>query len=252
MFKVFTLNVSAGNLSAWAPAGFSLLSKYEAIVELIKHHSPQLISLQELDSQAAKYFIAALGSAADAGWQHLTQAESHCHSTHIWAAASLQAKPKRSVGPVAIAQIQLTGDDGCFYFAGCHLEPYAQGACLRLQQIAATLRSLPPRCRLVLAGDCNMRNAENSSVEALGLGDAFKQAGSPPSHSFTWNSTINKYHGADQRAYTGRYDRIYLSGFVATELQMVANQPMTPGHADYLSDHFGLVATVQLLPQQAS
>lgn len=118
MFKVFTLNVSAGNLSAWAPAGFSLLSKYEAIVELIKHHSPQLISLQELDSQAAKYFIAALGSAADAGWQHLTQAESHCHSTHIWAAASLQAKPKRSVGPVAIAQIQLTGDDGCFYFAG--------------------------------------------------------------------------------------------------------------------------------------
>jgi hypothetical protein len=33
------------------------------------------------------------------------------------------------------------------------------------------------------------------AVEALGLGDAWVQAGSPKEHSYTWNSRINKYHG---------------------------------------------------------
>lgn len=33
------------------------------------------------------------------------------------------------------------------------------------------------------------------AVEALGLGDAWVQAGSPKEHNYTWNSRINKYHG---------------------------------------------------------
>lgn len=47
--------------------------------------------------------------------------------------------------------------------AGCHLEPFAEGADMRLQEITYLLRTLPPRCHLVLTGDTNMRAAENAS-----------------------------------------------------------------------------------------
>lgn len=40
----------------------------------------------------------------------------------------------------------------------------------RLMQVEDALRAVPPRSRLILAGDCNMRNAENESGAALARG----------------------------------------------------------------------------------
>ena len=51
---------------------------------------------------------------------------------------------------------------------------------------------------------------------------------------------------ADAFAYIARYDRVYLRGLAATGIQIVANQPVTPGGGDYLSDHFGLLCTATL------
>jgi hypothetical protein len=51
---------------------------------------------------------------------------------------------------------------------------------------------------------------------------------------------------ADAFAYIARYDRVYLRGLTATGIQIVANQPVTPGGGDYLSDHFGLLCTATL------
>ncbi len=54
---------------------------------------------------------------------------------------------------------------------------------------------------------------------------------------------------AETRAYTARYDRIYLRGLSAAELRLVADRECTLGRGDFLSDHFGLLATVDI-PQQ--
>ena len=54
---------------------------------------------------------------------------------------------------------------------------------------------------------------------------------------------------ADTRQYTARYDRVLLRGLEATQLRLVADQPRTPGGGDYLSDHFGLLATLRLSEQ---
>ncbi|KAL4859396.1 Tyrosyl-DNA phosphodiesterase 2 [Chlorella vulgaris] len=250
MMRALTFNISAGNCSAYA-TNLSLQDKYQRVVQLIKQHDPHLISLQELDEMASQ----TIGGGLAADYTHLGSAESHCGSTHIWALHSLQASPMPSAGCVAMAKIPLplpegmsgtAGSAGYFVFAGCHLEPFSDGAPMRLKQLEVALRSMPPRCRLVLAGDLNMRNAEEPSVEGLGLSDASKWAGSKA--LFTWNSSINKYHGPEQRSYTARYDRVYLRGWSCQQLQLIANEPVTPGHLDYLSDHFGLLATLQLLP----
>lgn len=73
----------------------------------------------------------------------------------LWALASLRAQALRAVGPVAVARLPLPlpggagnghggaaagGDGGYLYFAGCHLEPFAEGAGRRLKQIKAALR----------------------------------------------------------------------------------------------------------------
>lgn len=47
--------------------------------------------------------------------------------------------------------------------AGCHLEPFTEGAPLRLRAVQGLLRALPPRCRLVLAGDTNLRQKEDAA-----------------------------------------------------------------------------------------
>ena len=51
---------------------------------------------------------------------------------------------------------------------------------------------------------------------------------------------------ADAFAFIARYDRVYLRGLAAAGVQVVGNQPVTPGGGDYLSDHFGLVCTAAL------
>ena len=55
--------------------------------------------------------------------------------------------------------------------AGCHLEPFQDGAPTRLRQLEAFLAEAQRQqaTHIVVAGDTNMRQAEDSSVMALGL-----------------------------------------------------------------------------------
>ncbi|KAL4435626.1 hypothetical protein ABPG77_002589 [Micractinium sp. CCAP 211/92] len=269
--RVLTFNISGANCSALAPPSFGLPAKYAAVAQLVLAEQPELVTLQEVFPEAAAPLAEAL---LLAGYEPCGSVESHCGYTQLWAEARLRARQYGDAGPVAIARIPLplpgpgagvadaagtAGTAGaagqepsllhCIFFAGCHLEPFADGAPQRLRQIEAALRAVPPRSRLVLAGDCNMRNFENAGVEALGLADAFQQLGRPQNANFSWNTRVNRYYGEETRAYTARYDRIYLRGLSAAELRLVADREHTPGRGDFLSDHFGLLATVDI-PQQ--
>ncbi|KAL4425257.1 hypothetical protein ABPG75_009273 [Micractinium tetrahymenae] len=260
--RVLTFNISGANCSALAPPGFSLPTKYAAIAGLVLAERPDLLTLQEVFPEAAAPLAEAL---LLAGYEPCGSVESHCGFTQLWALAHLQARQYGVAGPVAIARIPLPlgahGGGGagaaaaepgflrCLFFAGCHLEPFGDGAAYRLKQVQAALRAVPPRSRLILAGDCNMRNAEDTAVEALGLADAFHQLGRPRGANFSWNTRINSYYGDETRAYTARYDRVYLRGLAAAELRMVADSEQTAGCGDFLSDHFGLLARVEVPPQ---
>lgn len=52
---------------------------------------------------------------------------------------------------------------------------------------------------------------------------------------------------ADTRAYTARYDRIYVRGLEATAYQLIANKPLTPAGGHCMPWNGGHVVCVVLL-----
>lgn len=56
---------------------------------------------------------------------------------------------------------------------------------------------------------------------------------------------------ADTRAYTARYDRIYVRGLEATAYQLIANKPLTPAGGHCMPWNGGHVVCVVLLARTA-
>lgn len=80
----------------------------------------------------------------------------------------------------------------------------------------------------------------------------------PIANKFTWNSFVNKYHGSDAFSFKARFDRIYFHRnathgdgspkpcLQVPSFQLVGNEAIVQGsHKFYLSDHFGIAATIQ-------
>ena len=191
MLRILSFNVSGLNASQACAPGFSLHAKHAWVAQLVLQHAPHLVSLQELSPGGAELLTAALSPS----YLQVGAAPSHCGATYLWALASLQPTAVQSEGPVAIASLPLAAlaaqaassgdaqqaaalaalpDAPSLYFAGCHLEPFTEGAPMRLQQVKAALGCLPAGCRLVLAGDMNMRVKENAAgALCMGWGRAF-------------------------------------------------------------------------------
>jgi hypothetical protein len=131
--------------------------------------------------------------------------------------------------------------------ASCHLAPFDSGSDQRRRQVEIILQAAAaaaveaettrmtdsitrpakgqrPRARVVvLAGDTNMRDEEDDTMEhgEFHLLDAWKLAGSDPATRYSWDTVdhtthgggeyFNQYYGSRTRQYQRRYDRIYLS-----------------------------------------
>ena len=148
--------------------------------------------------------------------------------------------------------------------ASVHLEPFDSGEQKRQRQMELLLQLSSARgVPLIVAGDTNMRDGEDTTMEVeLDFLDFWKMAGSQPESQYTWDTvdhrqensagTFNQYYGQRTRQYRRRYDRIYLSTTdtvsvtVPPSFGLVANHPMT-SDVDFLSDHFGISARLQLL-----
>ena len=84
------------------------------------------------------------------------------------------------------------------------------------------------------------------SCRTQGLTDCWKDAGSIKADGTTWDSNTNLYH-RDGFGFSCRFDRIYSRGGLTTEAFSVAfNTPVQGTAGWYLSDHYGLVATLSL------
>jgi endonuclease/exonuclease/phosphatase family metal-dependent hydrolase len=188
--------------------------------------------------------------------------------------------------PAVMARIRRDGF-GDVFVASVHLEPFGSGARIRTAQLGTVLDSFETgRCGgreaqsgedvigassstgsipVVIAGDTNMRIAEDLDVErGLDLRDAWKDAGANPTTKFTWDTldhvggTYNEYYGPSTRSYRARYDRVYYRGGKATtdtgaallrptRFELIAHCPISPSRNHFLSDHFGVYAEFELL-----
>jgi exonuclease III len=100
---------------------------------------------------------------------------------------------------------------------------------------------------VILVGDFNMRDFEDTATEKLNGGDwvdAWKEAtNSNKKTKFTWNSRENKYHGSDNFSWTCRLDRCYVKSpkVAVKHFGLIGNRPIDGKEGDYLSDHYGIV-----------
>eukprot|EP00986_Skeletonema_menzelii_P018964 scaffold27037_cov134-Skeletonema_menzelii.AAC.11 len=96
---------------------------------------------------------------------------------------------------------------------------------------------------MILLGDYNMRQSEDTSIEnILGI-DAWKAAGSNYRSKFTWDSFANKYH-EDGFSFRARFNRCYVGGenIRVNRFGLIGNKVVEGGSTkDFLSDHYGMV-----------
>jgi endonuclease/exonuclease/phosphatase family metal-dependent hydrolase len=162
-----------------------------------------------------------------------------------------------------------------------HLEPFVDGARMRKRQLGCLAKIAMERdsTPLLIAGDTNMRVAEDPVAEQkLGFLDLWKVAGSDFGTKYTWNTRnelkdgryFNEYYGGDTREYVARYDRIYAANVMTASTRskkrkddsseeesqdsienatfdLVANRPVGDSKRHFLSDHFGITSTVQVV-----
>lgn len=256
--NVTTLNVSKFEKSHSAPPGFE--GHLEIFGEELGRDNPDIICLQEgVDCGDAFYenllpgYVCLGRALSHAGLAMLfIKDEWADHATPIQVDHSLVDPTQTFIPipvrkhPAVLARLHFSG--GVTIIIGsCHLAPFANGAPARLETMQEMLSHVGPGDKLLIAGDFNMRVAEDSSFEALGLVDAWKEDGRVESKKITYNSFRNKFNPPSPifRNSQGRYDRIYLRGFSVTRFDLFANDPLTENRAHFLSDHYGLRATLQ-------
>lgn len=132
-----------------------------------------------------------------------------------------------------------------------HLAPYKENALVRFNQVKALCQTFASTSSTttIHAGDFNMRQAEEDAIEGLGLLDAWKEAGKQFKHQNTWNSIENNYH-ASGYPFKCRFDCIYVSkqggSSHVTDFVLMATKPLMSNKKEfYLSDHYGMLCTIQ-------
>lgn len=273
-----TMNIAGCVPSQMAPDSWTQKDSIEAIRNEIISRNPDIIALQESPGG-----VEWVGPIFD-GYKALGATYTHADQVVLLVKNEIKAILIPMAGlPVVMAELEFeTSRRGRLLVASVHLQPWKTGDGRRKKQMeaiveAAKSRSLP----VVIAGDTNMRQTEDSIMEGdLGLLDVWKLAGSNPSTQFTWDTVdyrstffaglwqyfvgsettevyFNQYYGQDTRQYTARYDRIYIYNtndsieIKATDetlkvtFDLIANKPMT-SDLDFLSDHFGVVSNIPI------
>jgi len=254
--RVLTWNIAECVASAaappeWIPAPRGFVSvpsarAEAAVVATIAGHNPDIICLQESPSE--RWAAASLGPA---GYDVLGAVPSHCGHVVLLVRRHLAHLTDRLAvaGPSVAARLHLPGGRPAISVASSHLAPFKGGGPQRAAQLAALVDTVGAPYHCVLAGDMNMRAAEDRAAEALGAGlvDGWRAAGGHKDTKLTWNSKINKYH-QDGFEFVARFDRIYVGGGAAkvATFGLVADTPVEGRQGHFLSDHFGLVCDLEI------
>jgi endonuclease/exonuclease/phosphatase family metal-dependent hydrolase len=123
------------------------------------------------------------------------------------------------------------------------LHLFTAGCSERLNKMKEMLSHCYPEDKLLIAGDYNMRQAEDGDFESLGLSEAWKEAGSDKEKKFTFDSYRNQFNRPSSfRKSHGRCDRVYFRGFTVEDFDLFANERLGENRGHFLSDHYGVRA----------
>lgn len=239
---IVTLNVAGFGNSYVAPKDFDHIQSF---TRELTFGGPDVICLQEGLDDSDEWYEKLLP-----GYKCLGRASSHSDGlVMLFIKDSLQ--PFATVisvnAPAVFVRIQYAGEQSVV-IGTCHLPQPKGDAPIRLAKMREMLSHCRSQDMVLIAGDFNLRQAEDPDFEALGLSDAWKEAGASNDNRFTWNSFLNKYHENEfLRGRTGRFDRIYFRGLALDDFKMCANEQLSANRGHFLSDHFGLRATVKAM-----
>ena len=237
--RVFTWNIAECIPSASAPGwskacdGWDSSVAHMYIVATIISMDADIVCLQEAPSASFSF--------DESAYVLLGSERSHCGYVQLFVRHFLLRLLISSfvVGPAVCASFV----DG-ITIASMHLQPFpgevnGQKRVKQLQNVRKQGQE-----SFIFAGDANMRNNDATAFRRTesGIIDVHDDLnnGTPP----TWNTYVNKYH-ANSKEYTCNFDRIFLGGrFKAEECHVVCNTPASERPHHFLSDHFGLLATV--------
>ncbi len=235
--SVLTWNLAMLERSAQAPHTWGIEHTEQAVRERVLDCAPDIVLFQELPGMVP--FLETHDMVRANPTSHQGQLATLC--THQLMADERQASGSTS-GPL------VTVVDGCAVLitlasgltvANVHLAPGPGATGLRLEQLADVVESSPTP-HLLIIGDTNTRVDEVQPLADAGLVGA-----KPPKP--TWDGKRNRFH-ADIAAFSA-----YFTRFFATEAVSVSNVEVLdkPWKVDddtfYLSDHHGLMVTVDLL-----
>lgn len=231
--SVLTWNLAMLERSAEAPHTWGIEHTEQAIRERVLEQSPDIILFQELPGMVP--FIET---------HDMVRANPKTHQGNLATLCThgLLADEKRENGPI------ITVVDGCAVLltlasgltvANVHLAPGPGATGLRLEQMANVVESSPTPHLLVI-GDTNTRVDEMEPLAEAGLVGA-----KPPKP--TWDGKRNRFH-ADIPEFKAYFTRFFATEAVAVSDVTVLDHPWTvDDDTFYLSDHHGLMVSVDLL-----
>lgn len=241
--KILSWNIAECIPSNDAPESFDA---EEAIVREIILHKADVLCLQECPSSSWNP-----PELVKACYERVGSAQSHCGFVQLWVKSHIFYELLPSCPSPSVGAVFLIGSAAIpMGISSSHLAPYKQNASARFEQVKALSKAFAATSATttIHAGDFNMRQAEDDGIEGFGLVDAWKKTGKLNNHKNTWNSIENKYH-AEGYPFSCRFDRIYVSkgdNSKVTDFMLIAAKPLIRDEKKfYLSDHYGMLGTVQ-------
>mmetsp|Transcript_16842 Transcript_16842/g.25321 ORF Transcript_16842/g.25321 Transcript_16842/m.25321 type:complete len:263 (+) Transcript_16842:132-920(+) len=240
--KVFSWNVACCEPSSLAPSWWSKNDSLVNITSIILQSGADIVALQE----------SPLGIEASIKEKYSLVASTTSHApgyVMLFVRKSLKVDKVLKIGPTICCEIQMFGKR--IGFCNVHLAPFKQGETARKVQVLNAMKAFKGRLD-ILAGDCNMRMKEGKDIEDRGYIDVWKSLGRISKLRFTWDSKKNWYHGDPSApgafGFTCRFDRIYVNKDAATAryLKLIGEEPILGMENSFLSDHYGLLATLSL------
>lgn len=252
-----SMNIAGCHPSKEAPQGWGENDATIAIRDEILLTDPDILALQECPGTVA------WATAVFPGYTAVGDTRSHMDYVILLVRKGIQAElvpilqAPISTSSVPAVLAKLSHGNRELLVASVHLAPFGDGNMDRRMEMEALIRTAGKSSTpLIIAGDTNMRVAEDKVMEnQLELVEFWKLAGSDWKTKWTWDTKdhgtqFNRYYGEDTRQYNARYDRIYATDqspeatLSVLSFELIANKPVT-NKFHFLSDHFGISTTFQ-------
>lgn len=266
---IVSMNLAMLVPSKAAPTSWNEEKQIEAVKRELLQGNPDVLALQECPSLESvnkifQGYIAIGSHRSHAGHVVLMVRQDLAGSA---SRIQLSSRLPAVMMELAMRSNQESPDDANakILVASVHLEPFERGSIRRRNQVQELIKisdSFKVKVPLIIAGDTNMRDAEDGFMENdLKLQDVWKMAGSNPLHQYSWDTVnkpdgyFNRYYGSDTRQYQRRYDRIYVTNSCplnVSDFSLIASKPISPSRDHFLSDHFGLATEIQIVCQNFS